>query len=232
MKLSSYFLTLSLLVTSQAFSRDILLNSQNQTIYAATSQEAISATQAKRKKVFTLIGFSAKGYEKAQDVETLLRRELGKKDNKNTIINVGATEVGIGMAYKIAKDAGFETMGIVSSLAIKDKDLTKDNPFAKHVDTIYVIKDETWGGIDPATNKLSATSQAMIGVSSEVLGIGGDVVGRDEMLAAAQKDLVVIFYPTDMLHDVAKKKNISVRGGAEQSFESTPVKGITIEPRI
>lgn len=230
MKLSSYFLTLSLLVTSQAFSMNFLLKSQNQTVYAATSQEAISATQAKRKKVFTLIGFSAKGYEKAQDVETQLRRELGKKDNKNTIINVGATEVGIGMAYKIAKDSGFETMGIVSSLAIKD--LTKENPFAKYVDTIYVIKDETWGGIDPATNKLSATSQAMIGVSSEVLGLGGDAVGRDEMIAAAQKSLAVIFYPTDMLHEVAKKKNISVKGLAEQSFESTPVKGITIEPRI
>lgn len=108
--------------------------------------------------------------------------------------------VGIGEAYKIAKEMGFETTGIVSEQAKKYGGLS---PFVDHA---FYVEDAAWGGFEPGTQKLTPTSEAMVNVSNKIVGIGGNDVGRDELIAAQKLGKDVTFIPADMNHELAIKK--------------------------
>lgn len=127
--------------------------------------------------------------------------ELSQFEPHSTIINIGATPEGIGAAYEIAKQMGFETTGIVSSQAE-----VYGAHFSEHADRIYVIKDALWGGIDPKTKELSPTSVAMVGVSHKIIAFGGGEVGADEIEAAHKMKISVAFYDFQFNHDIAIRK--------------------------
>lgn len=165
---------------------------------AATIARQLKATG---KKVLTFVGYSGAGY---QDPDALVReasRILDRHDPARTLINSGGTAEGIGQIYELAKGKGFETLGIVSSLARREQ-----VPLSAWVDTVFFVPDSTWGGELPQGRGLSATSSAIVRSSDELVGIGGGEVARDELLAARRAGKPVTFIPADMNHQLARKK--------------------------
>ncbi len=117
------------------------------------------------------------------------------------MINIGATAEGIGAVYPLAKQMGFTTVDIVSSLA-RDHGVA----FSPCVDHVFVVKDATWGGRLPGQRALSPTSRALVETSKAVVGVGGGEVARDELVAAREARKSVWFVLTDMNHALAREK--------------------------
>jgi len=157
--------------------------------------------QSKQMSVLTFAGYSGAQYEDPGAMMEHASRILDEQDPQKTLINIGATVEGIGGVYEIAKQKGFTTMGIVSTLA-RDEGVT----LSKCVDHVFYVKDSTWGGLAPDGHHLSPTSAAIVESSSLFIGIGGGKVARDEMLAARQAGKPVTFIPADMNHKIAREK--------------------------
>jgi hypothetical protein len=156
------------------------------------------------RKVVTFLGYSGAGY---QDHAAMLQhadRVLARLDPKRTVINIGATRDGIGAVYDLAKRRGFATSGIVSMEAKR-----AGAELSPCVDHVFFVDDETWGGYLRGTQKLSPTSEAMVGVSDRLVAIGGGEVARDELRAALELGKPVTFIPADMNHVVAVRKAVS-----------------------
>jgi len=163
-----------------------------------TTLEALKATT--NLTVLTFVGYSGAGYEDPIKLQTLIQKALSCFSPEHYIVNCGATAEGIGVVYEIAKAAGFETMGIVSSLAA-----VKGSKLSPYVGTVYFIPDETWGGYLP-NGKLSPTSAAIVDTSDVIVGIGGGEVARDELLAAKAAGRRTNYIPADLNHLAAIEK--------------------------
>src|SRR5262245_12125476 len=164
------------------------------------------------KQVLTFVGYSGAGYE---DHEAMLDHAgaiLARFDPATTLVNIGATEMGIGAVYALARERGFATMGIVSILAENEQ-----VPLSPCVDTVFYVADTTWGGRLPDKSALSPTSEAMVAVSDVMVGIGGGDAARDELQAAQAAGKQVEFIPADMNHQVAKTK--AAKNGAPEPTE-------------
>jgi hypothetical protein len=165
---------------------------------AATIARQLKATG---KKVLTFVGYSGAGY---QDPDALIReasRILDRHAPARTLINIGGTDEGIGQIYALAKGKGFETLGIVSSLARQEQ-----LPLSPCVDMVFFVPDSTWGGELPQGKGFSPTSSAIVRSSDALVGIGGGEVARDELLAARRAGKPVTFIPADMNHQLAREK--------------------------
>jgi hypothetical protein len=133
-----------------------------------TSESIIKQIKALEKKVFTLFGYSQLEYQDKDEVMNMIREELKTLDPKTTIINIGATEEGIGAAYEIAKELGFMTIGIASTLALQ-----YSGKFSRFVDRIYIANDPYWGGKVPGTDQLAETTKIYLEVSDTISAYGG-----------------------------------------------------------
>ena len=78
------------------------------------------------------------------------------------MINIGGTAVGIGVVYELAKQRGFRTLGIVSTLA-RDGGET----LSPCVDLVFFVRDASWGGRLPGSKRLAPTSAAIVANSRE-----------------------------------------------------------------
>jgi hypothetical protein len=166
-----------------------------------TSEEVIAQVRGIGKKVYTLFGFSVLDYHKKRDAMAVIRRELEPLDRKTTIINIGATEEGIGAAYEIAKAMGFETMGIVSTQA-----LTYSGKFSRFVDRIFIVNDKNWGGYDPGTGQLTPATKAFLESSDFISFHGGGENSAVTMEQAHKRGIPHQFTPAEMNHDTATKR--------------------------
>jgi hypothetical protein len=110
------------------------------------------------KTVLSFVGYSEAGHEDPAALKREASRILDRHDPARTLINSGATAEGIGAVYELAKAKGFETFGIVSTLARQEK-----VPLSPCVDTVFFVPDTTWdGGELPQGKGLSPTSTAMV----------------------------------------------------------------------
>jgi hypothetical protein len=195
----------------------------------ATPDEIRAYFKAQNKTVLTLLGYSGAEYE---DKAALIKHTtaiLTQADPKMTIINIGATLDGIGVVYELAKKMGFTTSGIVSTQA-RDSKAT----LSPCVDTIFFVKDATWGGFIEGSQQLSPTSAAMVGASDRLVAIGGGEVARDELTAAKREDKSVTFIAADMNHKIARDKAskkgqpapTDFRGAADAVFGKAPAKRV------
>jgi hypothetical protein len=154
-----------------------------------------------RKRVLTFVGYSGAGYEDPAAVRAAIAEILDRHDPGTTLVNAGATADGIGVVYELARARGFQTLGIVSSLAARER-----VPFSPCVQIVYLVPDSRWGGELPEGAGLSPTSEAMVRVSDLLVGIGGGAIARDELLAARRAGKPVTFIPAEMNHARAREK--------------------------
>jgi len=157
--------------------------------------------KATGKQVLTFVGYSGAGYQDPDALKREFSRILNRHDPARTLINSGGTAEGIGQIYVLAKEKGFETLGIVSSLARQEQ-----VPLAPCVDSVFFVPDSTWGGELPQGRGLSPTSSAIVRSSDGLVGIGGGEIARDELLAARRAGKPVTFIPADMNHKLAREK--------------------------
>jgi hypothetical protein len=173
---------------------------------------AITRIRKAGRSVTTFVGFSGSGYEDARAVECVIARVLDDLTPTSVLICAGATPEGIGAVYPLAKKRGFTTIGVVSAIAEKE-----GATFSQDVDTVFVIVDDTWGGLN-ADGKLSPTSSAMVGAADEMIAIGGGEIARDEIAAAMAMGKRVRYIVADMNHAAAIKKAEEARQPAPDDF--------------
>ena len=166
----------------------------------ANADAAIALIRGAGRPVVTFVGFSGAGYEDPRAVALAIAKVLDEFEPTSVMISAGATPEGIGAVYSLAKNRGFTTIGIVSAIAEKE-----GATFSPHVDTVYVIADDTWGGVG-ADGRLSPTSSAIVGVSAEMIAIGGGDIARDEIVAARAMGKKVRYIAADMNHAAAIAK--------------------------
>jgi hypothetical protein len=186
-----------------------LLAAPGTAVACNASREARESTSAsihafvmrKKVKVLTFAGYSGAEYEDPASMLEHASRVLDRQDPSTTVINIGATAEGIGKVYELAKERGFTTIGIVSTLA-RDEHVS----LSPCVDYVFFIRDGTWGGLLPGGARLSPTSAAIVANSSSFVAIGGGEIARDEMLAVQRAGKPVTFIQADMNHQIAREK--------------------------
>lgn len=168
----------------------------------ATVEEIADFFRRRRKRVVTFLGYSGHEYERPAAMLRYARQVLGHFDPAHTIVNIGATQAGIGAIYPLAKRMGFVTTGIVSTRARKAEG---GSALSHHVDFVFLVQDDTWGGYLPGTEQLSPTSAAIVGNSNVVVAIGGDEVARDELRAAKRAGCRTRYVAAEMNHAKARR---------------------------
>ncbi len=154
--------------------------------------------QSAGKKSVTFLGFSSLGYENPMTMKRYARTILKELNPRKVVITIGASCDGIGEIYPIAKELGFTTVGIISSIA-KEKGIQS----CRSVDKVFIIEDSLWGGIDPQKQRLSPTSGVIIETGDVFIGIGGGRVAADEIKGAIDANKKVVFIPLEMNHAIA-----------------------------
>ena len=191
--------------------------------WGMTPAEAVSFIRGLRKTVLTFIGFSV-SYEDEKGMLAIAKKVLASYPPATTLVNIGVTRGGLGAVYPLAKSMGYVTTGIVTTEVFAFY-----NEISEHVDHICFVKDELWGGYIPGTKKLSPTSRAMVDCSDVLIGIGGNDVARDELLAAKAIGKPVQFFSAEMNHkdairsaqDSGKPIPTSFFGSAHELFGTT-----------
>ncbi len=167
----------------------------------ASVEDIEAFVRDKQMEVLTFAGYSGARYEDPKAMLGRASKILDGLDPAKTLINIGATEGGIGAVYELAKRKGFTTMGIVSTLAREER-----VHLSKCVDYVFFVPDTYWGGKVPGADKLSPTSAALVKSSTSFVAIGGGEVTRDEMLAARHAGKPVTFFPAEMNHKIARER--------------------------
>lgn len=176
------------------------------TAMAAVTRNASSAdirafVRQRGARVLTLVGYSGAGYQDPAAMLAAADAVLSQHDPLHTLVNIGATAQGIGAAYVLARQRGFTTIGIVSSLA-RDEQVA----LSPCVDLVFFVADSTWGGRLAGKLRLAPTSAALVANSDDIVAIGGGDIARDELLAARRRGKPVRFIPADMDHQAALEK--------------------------
>lgn len=165
-----------------------------------TPEEAIAFFQRQGKTVLTFYGYSVDYSDKDEMLKTV-RDVLSQYRPEKTLVNIGATKGGMGMAYPLIKSLGFVTAGIVSTEA-----LAYPKGISDAVDHVCFIKDSQWGGKLPNSNELSPTSKAMVACSDILVAIGGNDIARDELLEGKSQGKPIQYFPAEMDHDAAIRR--------------------------
>jgi hypothetical protein len=166
--------------------------------------------------VLTFFGFSGMGYEDESEMLRIVREILSDYSPETLIVNIGGTRSGIGAAYPLAKSLGFVTTGITSSESIEYPD-----EISKDVDYVCFVADKQWGGKLPDSDELSPTSEAMVSCSDILVGIGGNDISRDELLAGKERGKPVHFYPAEINHARAIRHAEKMGHPKLDSFQGT-----------
>lgn len=176
----------------------------------------VAEVRAGGRQVLSLHGYSGAGYQDPAAMLALAGRLLDAEDPARVVVSSGGTAEGIGAVYALARQRGFATLGIVSTLA-RDAQV----PLSPCVDTVYFVRDASWGGMDPASGQLSPTSQAIVGVGDRFVGIGGGDIARDELLAARRLGKLVQVHAADLDHALARDKARRQGAPAPVDFRGT-----------
>jgi hypothetical protein len=172
----------------------IKLRGKNRVVgWSMTPEEAVSFIRGRGKIMLTFYGYSGMGYEDEHGMLQTARRVLGQYLPEKTLVIIGATSVGIGAVYRVAKAMRFETAGIVTTEALEYPEDISDA-----VDHICFIKDTQYGGKLPNSNALSPTSKAMVECSDILVAIGGGDISRDELLEGKKQGKPIEYFPAEI----------------------------------
>ncbi len=154
------------------------------------------------KHMVTFLGFGELGYQDVAAVKHLVERELARLDPRTTTINTGTLvtagyEIGIAVAYEVARPRGFETIGVHPSVALRGRGSYFLSAF---VDCVYFVEDDTWGGILEAGGGPSPTLRVLLAATDEAVCIGGGRHTAQELHAFLGSGTPVRFHAADMNH--------------------------------
>ena len=166
--------------------------------WSMTPSEAVAFIRSLNKTILTFYGYSGMGYEDESGMLNIAREVLTGHSPELTLVNIGATAVGIGMVYPLAKSMGFETAGIVTTGVLRHPER-----ISSAVDHICFVKDNQYGGKLPYSDELSPTSKAMVECSDILVGIGGGDISQVEMVAGKAMGKQVRYFPAEMNHERA-----------------------------
>jgi hypothetical protein len=176
-------------------------------------EEAVSFIRGRGKMTLTFYGYSGMGYEDEQGMLQTVRHVLNQYRPEKTLVVIGATTVGIGAAYRVAKAMGFETAGIVTTRA-----LAYPQGISEACDHICFIKDSQWGGKLPHSEELSPTSRAMVDCSDIMIAIGGGNISRDEVVEGRKLGKPFEYFPAEMNHEAWTQYTGRADGPPPESF--------------
>lgn len=190
--------------------------------WSMTSEEAVSFIKGRGKIMLTFYGYSGMGYEDEKSMLQTARHVLNQYRPEKTLVIIGATNMGIGAVYRVAKANGFETAGIVTNEA-----LAYPADISDACDHICFIEDSQYGGQLPNSKELSPTSKAMVTCSDVMVAIGGNEISRDELLEGKKQGKPVEFFPADVNHEraIRRAKRLgqptptSFKGAVHEIFE-------------
>lgn len=169
--------------------------------WSMTSGEAVSFIRKRGKAVLTFLGYSGMGYEDEEGMLKTAQEVLSQYRPEKTLVVIGATRVGIGAVYPLAKSLGFETAGIVTMKAAEDPE-----GLSRFVDHLCFIKDAQYGGRLPNSTELSPTSKAMVDCSDILVAIGGNDIGREELIEGRKQGKPLQYMPAEMNHERAIRR--------------------------
>ncbi len=183
-----------------------------------SAEEVIRQIKALNKKVVALFGYSALDYEDKPAALAAVKELLSSLDPKEWIVNIGATEDGIGAAYEVARSLGFETIGIVSTQA-----LSYSGQFSPFVQKIYIVNDLNWGGHVPGTTIVAPTTKAYLATSDRIAAFGGGYNTAVTLEEAMKIGTPVSYLPFDMNHAKAEEEargtEIDFKGAAHTAWQ-------------
>lgn len=177
-----------------SFEKILLKSSRSNVLRSVTmkSDEAYHYFAALSKKIVTFLGYSS-AYEDPAYLQQILQEKLKTYNPQTTIIAAGGTEKGIGAIYPVAKQLGFQTLGIVSTLA-------KEGQVSSDADFVLYIEDEQWGGFLPNSTKLSPVSEVIVNCSHIAIMCGGGQIAKAEAAGMRLLDKDVLYQPMNKSH--------------------------------
>jgi hypothetical protein len=159
--------------------------------------------------VLTFYGYSGMGYQDEEGMLKTAQQVLSQYRPEKTLFVSGATEVGIGAVYPLAKSMGFETAGIVTMEEAADPE-----DISVFVDHVCFIRDTQHGGRLPNSNELSPTSRAMVECSDILVAIGGNDISLEELIEGRKQGKPIQYFPAELNHEravrQAKRKGLPV----------------------
>ena len=148
--------------------------------------EAFSYFSTINREVVSFLGYSS-DYKDPIALKSTLEAILDQHNPAQVIIAAGATTSGIGAVYELAKQKGFTTLGIVSTLA------KKTNNISPHADFVLYVEDSKWGGYQGSS--LSPVSEVITHCSHSAIRCGGNTTAQDESAEMIKLGKSVLYYP-------------------------------------
>jgi hypothetical protein len=170
-------------------------------LWPTVAPDVIQDFFAQRAKyVIYFAGYGELGYQDRDCVGRTVQQVLNGIPVSSALVHCGTLLRrngldGIADVYAVAKELGFETTGIHPSIA-KQYSLThRVSPYCDHV---FFVPDDTWGGLIHGTQAPSATLRLHLAVSDEIVIVGGGKHTADEMMAFAEAEKAIRYFPAEM----------------------------------
>jgi hypothetical protein len=168
------------------------------------SEEIAREVRSMGRRVVTFGGFGELGYEDENRLLGICSGEIDRFDPRSTIVNTGTLithgfREGIAAVYRIAKARGFTTVGVHPSVAL---DHPKAHFVAPGVDSVFFVRDPSWGGFREDGVTPSPTLRVLLEVTDEFVAIGGGLHTAQELRAFLSSSKPVRFHPARMNREV------------------------------
>lgn len=189
--MASVLLQLSAVALSQCMA--------NVTVHSnLTGLEAVGAVRAHigNRTLWSFVGYwSNISSDSATREEKFVRKVLADASPERVVVSADGVQGGLDAVYNVARELNFSTIGIIASSRVESFNGTP--PYV--ADEIFVVNDEQWGGFENTSAtmhhdisyEISPTSDAIVSLSSLVVGLGGPEGATQEMRAAIDRSTPV-----------------------------------------
>lgn len=185
----------SLLLATIALSQCIT----NVTVHSnLTGLDAVDAVRAHigNRTLWSFVGYWTNiSSDSATREEKFVRSVLADASPDRVVVSADGVQGGLDVVYKVARELNFSTIGIIASSRVESFNGTP--PYV--TDEIFVVNDERWGGFENTSAtmhhdisyEISPTSDAIVSLSSLLVGLGGPLGATQEMRAAIDRSTPV-----------------------------------------
>lgn len=178
--------------------RGMVISEQPYTAFSKDSIKSDIDKYTQNKHVMVFSGFSGLGYSDVsalkEKLTSILMEAVDKHGSNKLCVAAGATSVGIGMVYEVAKKFEIDTLGIVSEQAKGSGEISKNCGHLFYIND----PDSSWKVIDAEGKSYMtylATSKEEITRTGTFLALGGGDITLSELNEAKSLGIEVKVYP-------------------------------------